>query len=122
MNNKESNLLLSKERRLLEREDDCRLQLSRLKNTEEELFYLQQTEGRLISELVDTYKEPRFFFENLQNDAHQEQEKLRDFLDKEIKKLEKERKNISQEIDSVHQLRMRALKNNGLWWHKYVFG
>lgn len=110
MNNKESDSLLSKERRLLEREDDCRLQLSLLKNTEEELFYLQQTEGRLISELVDTYKEPRFFFENLQNDAHQEQEQLRDFLDKEIKKLEKERKNISQEIDSVHQLRMRAMK------------
>lgn len=108
MNNRESNLLLSKERRLLEREDDCRLQLSRLKNTEEELFYLQQTEGRLISELVETYKEPRYFFENLQNDVHQEQ--LRDFLDQEIKKLEKERKNISQEIDSVHQLRMRAMK------------
>lgn len=110
MNNKESDSLLSKERRLLEREDDCQLQLSLLKNTEEELFYLQQTEGRLISELVDTYKEPRFFFENLQNDAHQEQEQLRDFLDKEIKKLEKERKNISQEIDSVQQLRMKAMK------------
>ena len=110
MNNKESDLLLSKERRLLEREDDCRLQLSRLKNTEEELFYLQQTEGRLISELVETYKEPRCYFENLQNDVHQEQEQLRDFLDKEIKKLEKERKNISQEIDSVQQLRMKAMK------------